>query len=812
MSVLTTERSELSSSGSDQTIPSDLAGRAARVEGMVVAAAEQHLLTPFGSEIAVLAVGGFGRCELFPHSDIDLLLLVESPEKAMAERDAIAHFLRELWDSGLEPSHSVHTVDECCQLDTANVQLTISLLSQRLLCGGAALHQRLAQRLPEFIRLQRRPVTTHLLRLAETRHAKYQSTIYHLEPDVKDSPGGIRDLHLISWLGGLRGAAFEEALESLKPARAFLADLRTKLHLRIKRDDNRLTYHAQDDLFPDPEGGMREYYRHAREIYREVKRVIAQSEEPGSGMLRSFLDWRSRLSNSEFTVSREKVLLRSPQMLASDLRLPLRLMQFVARHGFALAPDTERRLLELVRSGATIPQFGLWQDLKNLLSLPYAARALRMMHETGLLKLILPEWSRIECLVTRDFYHRYTVDEHTLVTIESLEQLAHSKEDDRTRFRELLAETPDLYLLRIALLLHDIGKGGGTGEHATESTRISREVLARLGADEVETATVLYLVDQHIALSILMTTRDLHDPEVARRAAQGIGAIERLQLLTLLTFADISGVNPTAMTPWRMAQLWGAYRALSQELTRELDTDRILPEPSVDAAKASFLEGFPTRYLRMHSAAEVDLHFAMYSRLGEAGAAVEMVHSGGFWQLTVVSRDRKGLFADLAGTLASFGMNILKAEALGNAHGVIVDMLRFSDPGRRLELNPEEVPDLRLLIERVVRGEESVAKRLKGRPAPLPPSRRGLVAPALRFDTAASSRATLLEVVAQDRPGLLFDLARAVSEAGCNIEVVLVNTEAHKALDVFYLTHSGGAVPAGVRDVLRESLLRILTV
>ena len=802
----------MSSIGGDEAFAGDLTSRAARVEDVVTAAARQHLLEPFGGQMAVLAVGGFGRRELFPYSDVDLLLLVESAEQAMEHRDAIAHFLRELWDSSLEPSHSVHTVEECCQLDAANVELTISLISQRLLCGSEALYQKLAARLPEFLRLQRRSVTAHLLRLSEVRRSKLQRTIYHLEPDVKDAPGGIRDLHLIEWLGGLRGTPFEESLTALKPARAFLSDLRTRLHLRIQRNDNRLTYHAQDDLFPDPEGAMREYYRHAREVYREVKRVIAQCDEPGSGMLRSFLDWRSRLSNSEFTVSREQVLLRSPQMLASDAKLPIRLMQFVARHGFRLAPDTERRLIELVRSGATIPQFGLWRDLRNLLSLPYAARALRVMHETGLLKVILPEWSPIECLVTRDFYHRYTVDEHTLVTIESLETLASSKEDDRTRFRELLAETPDLYLLRVALLLHDIGKGGGTGEHASESTRIAAEVLARLGADEVETATVLYLVEQHIALSILMTTRDLHDPDVVRHAAQQIGAIERLQLLTLLTFADISGVNPTAMTPWRMAQLWSAYRALSQELTRELDTDRIPAEPSVDGAKAKFLEGFPTRYLRMHSAAEVDAHFAMFSGLRADGAAVDLVPSGGYWQLTVVSRDRKGLLADLAGTLASFGMNILKAEALGNAHGVIVDMLRFADPGRRLELNPEEVPDLRLLIERVVRGEESVARRLKGRPAPVAPSRRGEVPPAIRFDTAASTRATLLEVVAQDRPGLLYDLARAISEAGCNIEVVLVNTEAHKALDAFYLTYGGGAVPAGVQDTLRERLRRILTV
>ncbi|MDX2180794.1 MAG: HD domain-containing protein [Bryobacteraceae bacterium] len=790
---------------------SDLEARSTQVEEAVVLAARAQLEPVFGDRLAVVAVGGFGRRELFPHSDIDLLLLTSMAEPGAAEGDAVAHFLRELYDRGLAPSHSVRSIADCTTLDGSNVELSISLLSHRFLAGSAALYAQLAAALPAFFRSQRRAITAKLLKLTAERHARFQDTIYHLEPDIKESPGGLRDLHLIEWLGALRGSPFQEQLDQLKAARKFLYELRSRLHLRARRDDNKLTFDAQDDLFERPAEEMREYFRHARAIDRETRQTVALCDEPG-GMLQSFLDWRSRLSNAEFTVSREQVLLRSPQTLTADPKLAMRLMQFVARHGFRLARDTERRVADLVRGGFAFPPLGLWRDLRDLLSLPHAARALRAMHETGLLKAALPEWSRIECLVTRDFYHRYTVDEHTLVTLENLEALAQSSDDDRRPFRELLGETPELYLLRLALLLHDIGKGGGTGNHEVESERISRVVLDRLGLEPQERDTVLYLVERHLDLSTLMRTRDLHDLDVVREAARSIGAVERLQLLTLMTFADISAVNPTALTPWRMTQLWSAYRSLHHELTRELDTDRITPEPDLNPDEAEFLDGFPARYRRLHTAAELDAHRALAGRAAETGLGIALEHPPGAWQVIVVTKDRRGLFADLAGTISSFGMNIVKAEAFGNRHGVVLDILRFTDPMRRLELVPEDAEDLRAVVERVVLGKESVERRLRSRPIPRPPSRKDRLEPVVGFDNNASARATLLEVVAEDRPGLLYDLARSIYEAGCNIEIVLVNTEAHKALDVFYVTSAGSRLSAALQESLRVRLLGVLGV
>jgi [protein-PII] uridylyltransferase len=790
-------------------IISELSERTRSVERQVCAAAERFLTPAFQDPWTITAVGGFGRGDLFPYSDIDLLILVGRIQSASVNKDAINCFLRTLWDAGLSPSHSVRTVDDCCQLDAGNVELTISLLTQRFLDGDASLHRRLTERLPVFVASQRRAVVDHLLRLTANRHGKFQSTIYHLEPDVKETPGGFRDLHLIEWLGQLRGTPTQE-LETLSTARAFLSNVRTCLHERARRNDNRLTFDAQDQLFANPSAAMREHYRYARTVFRAAQNAIAAASEPGPGMLRSFLDWRSRLSNAEFTVSNDRVFLRTPQALNTDASLAMRLLQFVARHGVVMSRDTERRLAESVQGGLELSTLNLWREWRDLMSLPHAARAVRAMYETGLLKRLVPAWERIECLVTRDFYHRYTVDEHTIVTLEGLEALAASKDDPRQPFRDLLAETSGLHLLRTALLLHDIGKGGGTGEHESESARLSEEVLERLGAPPAEREMILYLVRHHLDLSVLMTSRDLHDAEAVDEAAHRIGTMERLQLLTLLTFCDIGAVNPSALTPWRMAQLWSAYRSLHQELTRELEADRIEVAAEGDPERDEFLRGFPTRYLMVNTGTDIERHLEMVREARAKGAAVHLAREEGHWKATVVTADRSGLLADLAGMLAGFGMNILKAEAFSNAGGSVLDVFHFADPARRLELNPEEAAELTRLLARVSQGRENVERHLSARPKPASPSMRNRISPIVNFDPRVSSRATLLEVIAEDRPGLLYDLAHTIAAEGCNIELLLINTEAHKAIDVFYLTRGGAALDAPKQGSLQRKLQAVL--
>ncbi|MBI2688101.1 MAG: hypothetical protein HYX27_17475 [Acidobacteria bacterium] len=797
-----------------------LADRTALVNNVLRTAFLEYLAPVYPKGMAVLAVGGYGRSELFPHSDVDVLLLVERAPSDEKSRDALSAFLRTGWDSGLRISHSVHTVDECCSYHAGNLELSISLLDQRLLCGDTGLYQNLTARLPKFFASERQMLLRLLIRQTRERHEKFQNTVYHLEPNIKEAPGGLRDLHVIGWLAKLQDPARElpDWLGELGPEIQFLYALRCYLHFMGGRDQNVLQFDAQEDIVRQPfmdeidpakpiESWMRRYFLSARRIHRAASQAIDVSERlVPSGLFSQFREWRTRLSTSEISVAKERLLLRNPQMLESDPELALRLMLFTARHGLIPATDTERRIaraLPIIENYFSEPR-PLWNHLREIFSMPYAMVALRTMHETGLLGALLPEWRMIEGFVIRDFYHRYTVDEHTLIVAEHLLSLRKHPDGPRRRFSELLTEVDSLPLLVFAILLHDIGKSIDGPTHAAESARLGEGMMARMEMPEEERPFVRFLVEQHLALSSVMNARDLDDPATAKDLAARAGTVENLRYLALMTYADISGVNPTAMTPWRLEQLWRVYSIGLRELTRELDTDRIHVEP--DAPASEFLEGFPSRYVRTHSKEEIEAHLALEQQARKSGVAVDLSRHGGVWKLTLVTLDKPRLFASIAGALSGFGMDIVKAEAFSNTKGEVLDAFTFSDPGRALELNPPEVDRLRGMIEKAAIGTLDVRQMLERRVRPQAKQRSERLRPTIYFDSEASEHATLVEIVAEDRIGLLYDFARVFAESGCNIEVVLIDTEAHKALDVFYLTCEGRKLTENEQFVLEDRL------
>ena len=332
--------------------------------------------------------------------------------------------------------------------------------------------------------------------------------------------------------------------------------------------------------------------------------------------------------------------------------------------------------------------------------------------------------------------------------------------------------------------------------------------MTRWGAPPEDIETVVFLVLQHITLSSVMSKRDLADPATARELAEQIGTIENLKLLTLLTYADISAVYPGAMTPWRLEQLWRVYLSTHEELTRELETDRIPASVSGGEAseEAALLEGLPARFLRTHSKAEIAALVALAREQRTEEAAVAIDRHLGVWRATVLAADRPALFASLAGALAGFGCNIVRAEAFGNARGLVLDTFAFEDPHRNLDQNPEEVDRLQRVLLRTALGKHNVTQLLEGRKRAHKQKR--VLEPKVNISNHAVDRATLVEVLAADRPGLLHDLASAISGAGYDIDVVLIDTEADKALDVFYLKHGGGQVEEVRHAALRDQLLR----
>jgi [protein-PII] uridylyltransferase len=761
---------------------------------------------------AVLAVGGYGRRQLFPYSDIDVLLLFAGERDVADAKEPIAAFLQRLWDQGLRMSHSVRTPAECTEVHNGNTELNVSLLDQRFLTGDRALYATLADKLPRFIHANRDALVRNLATLTRQRHGKYNSTIYHLEPNVKETPGGLRDFQLVCWLQQLSQDAADPTPE-LREAFQFLARLRCYLHCQSRRDNNLLTFDAQDAIaelwhHEDTAHWMRDYYRHARGVFRAAVRALEAGEDQSSSLFAQLRDWRSRAANAEFSVHRERVHFRAPQQLEAEPELAFRLFEFVARHGVKISPEAEQRIearLPRLREYFQLPQ-PVWPALKAIFALPHAPLAVRQMHETGVLAAVFPELLPIECLVQRDFYHRYTVDEHTLVTLQSLWGLRAAGEGPLPAFGDLFAEVKDPSVLVLALLFHDSGKGEPGEGHVDASVRLAGEAMNRIRVPAADTALALFLIGRHLELSQAMQSRDVFDPQTIRDVARRVETVEQLLALTLLTYADVSAVNPTAMTAWRAEQLWQLYLMVHGELTRELETDRIEEVPSGPPERVAFLQGFPTRYLRTHTEAEIGEHMTLEAQCRRRGVAVDIRRLESAWQLTLVAGDRPGLFASAAGTLSAFGMNILKAEAFGNRAGLVLDSFTYADPLRNLDLNPTEVDRLRTTLEKVLAGKTDVRELLKNRPKPAPPSRKARIPARVRFDSEASGTATLVEIVAEDRPGLLYDLANAITSTGGNIEVVLIDTQAHKAIDVFYVTANGAKLGSDRQLIMKASL------
>jgi [protein-PII] uridylyltransferase len=336
--------------------------------------------------------------------------------------------------------------------------------------------------------------------------------------------------------------------------------------------------------------------------------------------------------------------------------------------------------------------------------------------------------------------------------------------------------------------------------------------MQRIQMGGEERSAVEFLIEHHLDLSAVMSSRDLYDPATARLLAARIGTLERLKLLTLLTYADISAVNPAAMTPWRLEQLWETYRVTHQQLLKELETERIADLPA-DLKKGmlespDFIRGFPSRYLRTHTLEDIQAHAQLYELSKSSGVAVQIDPQAGVYRATIVARDRPALFASLTGAISSFGMDILKAEAFSNQHDLVLDTFIFSDPKRTLELNPTENDRLRQTLEDVTLGRLDTGQLLRGRTAHNHLKKR-TVQPRVNFDSNACESATLIEIIAEDRPGLLYDLSSAISTAGCNIDVVLIDTEGNKAIDVFYVASNGAKLSSNVRDGLSNTLVNL---
>src|SRR5687767_280609 len=601
--------------------------------------------------VAILALGGYGRRHLCLHSDIDLLVLFGG-RIAAAEEQFLRAFLHPLWDIGVVVGHQVRELDDFRELEADNPEFLLALLDARPVAGARALFDR-------FSALFHAPAThahilKSLLQLIEERHARYNATLYQLEPDVKESPGALRDLAATRTIALLtdplllrRGPADPARFDD---AEDFLLRVRSTLHLEAGRNQNVLSHEMQErtaDLLGYPgaeprqrvERLMSDYFRHARIVSRSLdwaRKTAPVPVGPNLGLSRDgirFLDpIHAARTPASWIGAFQAAIDAGTEVTEEALSC---IQQHVDRYrADDFFPDSADRaaLLAFLR-----PRAGLYARLSE-------------MHDCGLLGRVFPEFLAISWRVVRDFYHKYTVDEHTLLTIRNLERLSTTANPYRQRFRNVLLELAEPELLVLALLLHDVGKWRDD-DHATESVRMAREVVDRLQLAGEARETVLFLIKHHLRMSLVAFRRDTEDPDIVKEFAAFLGTEERLKMLCLMTLADVEAVSPETLTPWKEELLWRLYVDTYNHLTQRYGDERIERSqagvdellaqcpPDLDPQEITrFLEGLPQRYLQLFPREAIYRHVRLARGIqpDEVHLSIERQESS-VWTLSVAT-------------------------------------------------------------------------------------------------------------------------------------------------------------------------------
>ena len=788
----------------------------------------------------VLAQGGYGRGELNPYSDIDLLFLYHWKITPYVETVCETIYYS-LMDAGFVVGHAVRDIRDCVRLANKDFQVKTALLDSRYLCGDESLAQEFATALErEIIGKYAKRFFQEKVQESRARHLRYGGSIYLLEPQLKEGQGGLRDLHTAWWLAKVKfkvqdwhalvqkGVVSARTLAEVEAARNFLWQIRNGLHLLEKAEQDHLTFERQEQLAPtygfsDVASFMHQYYHHATTLHTFSQAMIERCLE--TPRYYSFIGRpRGREIREGVRILDGTLVVTKANLFTNDPLNIVTIFHDAQRHGVCIDSPTQHLICDALNylTSALKQDSHMWTAFVAILTWKHrVAPTLRDMHKLGVLGWLLPEFGRMRWRPQRDLYHVYTVDEHTLQGVTELERLRDGDyKADHPLLTQVMREIDKVELLFLALLYHDVGKGYGHN-HDTRSAALVQEAAARWQMSPDDTHEWYLLVQHHLRMSYIAQRRDLSDDTLIADFARTVGTPDVLKKLYLLTFADMKAVGPKVWNSWKGSLIDELYlRTLERFETGESAEEdpearlqrrkehfaRTLPvQTKASAAQvASFLTSMPDRYFLSTPEEVVPNHFQLISRfLQRAGEDTHdpylamLVHfpERECSELTVVTQDRPGLFALLTGVLAAHNLNVVSARISTSQDGIALDVFRLSHEDRReLVMDTDTWARVYTRLSAVLRGERTVENLLQAaRPPAFLNKHHPRIPTEVTVDNTSSLHYTVIDITAPDRMGFLFSVTYTLFQLGLVIHLAKITTNVNQVLDMFYVTDGQGA-------------------
>ena len=811
------------------------------MDGLVRKAFQMAQSRVSSPSVCLMAVGGYGRAELAPYSDVDLLLLYSSSQKEGLP-PLIEKILYPLWDLGLDVSCSSRSISECLKMAQSDLHIKTGLIDSRYLDGEYEFFRNLYGLFTKKIlhrKVQR--FAEGLAKDLHLRHQKYEDPAHALEPNIKEGEGGLRDFQIGRWIIRAKyktdrwdSILFPDHSRMLDKSLQFLWAVRNQLHLLSERRQDDLTFELQEKIAPvlgfscateGIEEMMRAYHLSTQRISNFVHDILERALHEPSVFRKAFFFFQRKKIDEDFGIAYGELHLSDPVTFKRDPTQLMRLFEHCQTHQAKMDFRIEEAAIEALpfiddrfRNSAIVNQ----TFLSILRKGKGVENPLRKMHELGFLSRFIPEFSDVEGKVHYDLYHVHPVDVHSILAVEELAKLRDGLyQEDYPLLTSLIREVENPEILFLTALLHDIGKGK-EGDHAVVGAEMVQQIGERMGLSVKERDLIGFLVSHHLFMLETAFRRDLHDEQVVFRFANEVKDSNQLKMLYLLTFADVKAVGPDAWTSWKNTLLMELFLKTSHFFESDAVTgpflkgDEMIKTLEISLSPELFLEyaeHLPDRYLSCYSSAEISHHIEMARSIEKELLLVEWeIEKEIRAKVTVCTKDRYGLFSRITGSMFLNRLNILEAQIHTWGNGVALDAFWVEDATkdveRRLQQFKKDLGEILggkvSLKDLLAKGKESNGIRQKVIPK---------VPGEVKINNHDSDFYTIVEVTGEDRLGILYEITQALTDYGCDIHFARISTLGNRIVDVFYIQDTWGEKIEGKNriDHLKQTLLNRLT-